>query len=104
MEYGQIVFNLYSELIVRVLEENPEGIVVNGVRLNNIRYSDDTAFITTLQDGAQLVFQWKPQAKAGAWVSAVNTRISKEMYGFQTILLKCPEALHFGNSCILKQL
>ena len=39
------------------VEDVTEGIVVNGVRLNNNRYVDDTAFITTSQDGAQLVFQ-----------------------------------------------
>ena len=32
-----------------------KGTVANGVRLNNIRYADDTAFITTSQDGTQHV-------------------------------------------------
>ena len=50
-------FNLYSELILRVLEDVPEGIIVNGIRLNKIRYADDTAFITTWQDGGQRVLQ-----------------------------------------------
>ena len=39
-------FNLYSDRILRELEDVDQGIVVNGVRINvrinNIRYADDT--------------------------------------------------------------
>ena len=38
------LFNLYSEYILRNLEEEP-GIEVNGENINNIRYADDTALI-----------------------------------------------------------
>lgn len=38
-----ILFNLYSEYIFREsLDEMEEGIPINGVKLNNIRYEDDT--------------------------------------------------------------
>lgn len=38
-----ILFNLYSEYIFREsLDEMEEGIPINGVKLNNIRYADDT--------------------------------------------------------------
>ena len=36
-------FNLHSKMILRELEDVDEGIVVTGVRINNIRYADDTA-------------------------------------------------------------
>ena len=42
------IFNLYSEMILRELEDVDEGIVVNGVRINNIRYADDTVFMSLL--------------------------------------------------------
>ena len=38
------LFNLYSESILRNLEDKP-GIKVNGENINNIRYADDTALI-----------------------------------------------------------
>uniref|UniRef100_A0A8D8S118 Craniofacial development protein 2 n=1 Tax=Cacopsylla melanoneura TaxID=428564 RepID=A0A8D8S118_9HEMI len=38
-----ILFNIYSEYIFREsLDEMEEGIPINGVKLNNIRYADDT--------------------------------------------------------------
>ncbi|KAL1458712.1 hypothetical protein WDU94_008838 [Cyamophila willieti] len=46
-----ILFNIYSEQIFReALENIEEGIPINGVRVNNIRYADDTIiFADTLQ-------------------------------------------------------
>lgn len=37
------IFNLYSEYIFReALENSEEGILLNGERISNIRYADDT--------------------------------------------------------------
>ena len=47
------LFNLYSEMIHRELEDVDEGIVVNGVRINNIRYADDTVSIAPSPEGLQ---------------------------------------------------
>jgi len=41
------LFNLYGEIILRQLEEVEEGFTVNGVKINNIRYANDTALIAT---------------------------------------------------------
>ena len=35
------LFNIYSEMILRNLENYP-GVKINGVNINNIRYADDT--------------------------------------------------------------
>ena len=35
-------FNLYSEHILRRLEESNDGVTINGVCINNIRYADDS--------------------------------------------------------------
>ena len=40
------LFNLYSEIILRGINDF-EGIKVNGVNINNIRYADDTVLIST---------------------------------------------------------
>ena len=32
------LFNLYSENILRLLEETDDGVLINGMRVNNIRY------------------------------------------------------------------
>ena len=38
------LFNIYSEMILRNLENYP-GVKINGVNINNIRYADDTVLI-----------------------------------------------------------
>jgi len=47
------LFNLYGEIILRQLEEVEEGISVNGVKINNIRYADDAVLIATFPQGLQ---------------------------------------------------
>ena len=43
-----LLFNMYAEAIfTEALENSNEGILVNGVRINNIRYADDTVLITS---------------------------------------------------------
>ena len=46
-------FNLYSEHILRRLEESNDGVTINGVCINNIRYADDTALIADSEEGLQ---------------------------------------------------
>lgn len=51
-----ILFNLYSEYIFReALNEIEEGISINGTRLNNLRYADDTIVFTDSIKGLQLL-------------------------------------------------
>ena len=47
------LFNLYSEFILKELEEVEEGIQVNGRCINNIRYADDTALLASWEAGLQ---------------------------------------------------
>jgi len=43
-----MLFNLYSvEIIKRAMGDKSRGFIVNGVHINNIRYADDTALIST---------------------------------------------------------
>ena len=46
-------FNLYSEHILRRLEESHDGVTINGVCINNIRYADGTALIADSEEGLQ---------------------------------------------------
>ena len=49
-----LVFNIYSEEIFKqALEDQEEGIVLNGVSVNNIRYADDTLLISNTLKGLQ---------------------------------------------------
>ena len=46
------LFNLYSEVILRHLEDRP-GVCVNGKVINNLRYADDTVLIATNEKDLQ---------------------------------------------------
>ena len=50
------LFNLYSEVILRELENIEEGVVVNGVRINNLRYANNTVLIAMSEEGLQRFF------------------------------------------------
>ena len=49
------LFNLYSELILKELEEVKAGIQVNGRRINNIRCADDTVLLASSETGLQIL-------------------------------------------------
>ena len=46
------LFNIYSEMILRNLENYP-GVKINGVNINNIRYADDTVLIADSEENLQ---------------------------------------------------
>lgn len=49
-----LIFNLYSEHIFKeALKEIEEGISINGLRLNNLRYADDTIVFADTLEGLQ---------------------------------------------------
>ena len=50
------LFNLYSEIILRELEDLPEGIIVNGIKINNFRYADDTVLLARSEEDLQRLF------------------------------------------------
>ena len=47
------LFNIYSEMIMRTVEEDLEGIKIGGRNLTNIRYADDTALIADSESKLQ---------------------------------------------------
>lgn len=51
-----LLFNLYSEQIFKeALEELDAGILVNGERLNNLRYADDTVAFADSPEALQKI-------------------------------------------------
>ena len=40
-----LLYNLYSEMLMREVIRDEDGININGTGVSNIRYADDTAFI-----------------------------------------------------------
>ena len=46
------LFNIYSEMILRNLENYP-GVKINGENINNIRYADDTVLIADSKENLQ---------------------------------------------------
>lgn len=49
-------FNLYSEVILREIEDRQEGITINGCRLNNLHNADDTVLMATSVKDLQRLF------------------------------------------------
>jgi len=70
------LFNLYSEMILRDLEDRPEGIIVNGVKINNLRYADDTVLLASSAEDLQKIFDVvvAASAKLGQHVNAKKTK------------------------------
>jgi len=50
------LFNLYSEVILREIEDRQEGIVISGCKINNLRYADDTVLMATSVNDFQKLF------------------------------------------------
>ena len=50
-----ILFNLYSEYMMKDMVENMPGIKINGHNVNNLRYADDAVFIADGEEKWQLM-------------------------------------------------
>ena len=48
-----LLYNIYSEMLIREIIRDDEGINVNGHYICNIRYADDTPFIAQSEDELQ---------------------------------------------------
>ncbi|XP_072401119.1 uncharacterized protein [Diabrotica undecimpunctata] len=54
-----LLFNVYSEHVMsQALEHIEEDILINGERLNNIRYTDDTILFADSLEGLQTLAKW----------------------------------------------
>ena len=69
---------VYSEMILRELEDVDQGVVVNGVRINNIRYADDTVLIASSPEGLQRLFNVATDASEERGLS-INHKKTKAM-------------------------
>ena len=72
------LFNLYSETILRPLEDEPDGIVVNGVKINNVRYADDTILLADSEEGLQRLFN-KLAFESERYGLSINAKKTKTM-------------------------
>jgi len=72
------LFNLYSEMILRELEDRPEGILVNGVRINNLRYADDTVILASTEEELQSLFDTAVAASERLGLQ-INSKKTKSM-------------------------
>ncbi len=69
------LFNLYSEIILRCLQDLP-GVVINGQNINNIRYADDTVLIADSEEQLQALLNAVILASAeyGLTINASKTK------------------------------
>lgn len=54
--FSPLLVNIYSEHIMQMAwQKIDEGLLVNGERLYNFRYADDTVFFANSMDGLQIL-------------------------------------------------
>jgi len=73
-----ILFNLYSEYMMKETVENMPGILINGQNINNLRYADDVAFITDEESKLQDILD-KPQEVCSQYKMDINVKKTKVM-------------------------
>lgn len=74
-----MLFNLYSEEILNeVLDDTKEGIILNGVLMNNIRYADDTLLLTGSIEHLQALLN-RIEAACSRFGLNMNTKKTKFM-------------------------
>ncbi len=63
-----MLFNLYSELIMRhALEKWEDGIEIGGTFYNNLRYADDVALLATTEGKLQELVNYVGKASTRFW-------------------------------------
>ncbi|MGX9987587.1 reverse transcriptase domain-containing protein [Soonwooa purpurea] len=90
------LFNLYSEAILRELEDLP-GFIIGGHNLNNIRYADDTVLIADTEKKLQELLQKVAKESAGKGLS-INYKKTECMVISKKTNQKC--TLQVGNTRI----
>ena len=56
---SQYLFNLFTELIFRVIENEDQGLLVGGRRISNLRYADDTSITAENENKLQILAERK---------------------------------------------
>ena len=73
-----LLFNIYSEAIFdAAMSESEEGVIINGVRLNNLRFADDTVVLATrMCDLQKLMDQlYEHSAQHGLQINTKKTKL-----------------------------
>ena len=73
-----MLFNLYSELIMRhALETWEDGIEIGSTFYNNLRYADDVALLATTEGNLQQVVNYvgKASERIGLSLNAKKTQV-----------------------------
>jgi len=74
-----LLFNAYSEEIFKeALDDVDVGIVVNGEKINNMRYADDTVVLASTPEGLQFLLN-RINAKCNDYGLKLNTQKTKYM-------------------------
>lgn len=74
-----LLFNLYSEVILdEALEDTSEEININGERINNIRYADDTVLLAESAENLQALLE-RVNIASNHYGLKMNTRKTKVM-------------------------
>lgn len=74
-----LLFNAYSEkLFAEALEDMEDGILLNGVLINNIRYADDTVLLADTAEGLQRLIE-KVAETCSRYNMRLNTNKTKVM-------------------------
>ena len=73
------LFNIYSEMILRNLENYPR-VKINGVNINNIRYADDLVLIADSEENLQrpLDITIEKSEEMGLTLNVMNTELRKK--------------------------
>ena len=51
--FWRVLFNLYSEMLIKDALQDEDGIKINGESITTIRYADDTAILAEKEEGLQ---------------------------------------------------
>ena len=73
-----ILFNLYSECLIREAIEGEPGLKINGKNINNIRFADDTAIIAENEEDLQNLLN-KITLTCEEYGMALNVKKTKTM-------------------------
>ena len=92
------LFNLYSETILRQLENRPEGLSINGIMINNLRYADDTVLLASSNEDLQSLYNAVVKSSEELGLH-VNSKKTKAMVISKSEVIPDCHLLH-GNATI----
>ena len=88
------LFNIYSEMILRNVE-NQEGVIVGGQNINNLRYADDTVLIADSEHKLQMILTAvvEESEKKGLQLNAKKTSVwlCQKNQSYQSAILLAKE-------------